>query len=227
LTTAPPPESPASHEPPETTVGEPAGVSQVDRLLPFVLAVMLAVVGLMGALIAWQVGTRSDAAADATLQGLIVTRARAAQESAAETTVSQTAEAWRSYESQRRRAESLRASGFPDAALEAAGRASAHWFLVHPEYVDGVGGYDAVAHHDAIMAEAASRADLDAAPHFADARDEEARIRNLLLVGILLAAALPVLTIAGVTAGRRRWVATIAGSVVLVAGILALIAVSL
>jgi hypothetical protein len=199
--------------------------SRADRMLPFVLALMLAALGLMGALIAWRVGTSSDAASDATLQGLIVTRARAAQEAAAQSVVSQTSEAWLAYESERLRAESLRADGFPDAALEAAERASAHWFLVHPEYLDSAHGYDTTAHHDAIMAEAASRADLDAAPHFAVARVEEARIRELLLVGILLAAALPLLTIAGVTAGRRRWVATAAGSVVFVSGVLAMIVV--
>ena len=212
-------------EPSEDASVPPGTSTRVDTVLPFVLAIMLATLGLMGALIAWRVGASSGAAADATLQGLIVTRARATQEATAQSIVSQTSEAWLSYESERLRADSLRAGGFADAALEAATRASAHWFLVHPEYLDTAGDYDSIAHHDAIVAEAASRADLDAAPHFAAAQAEEARVRNLLLVGILVAAALPMLTIAGVTAGRRRWVATAAGSVILVAGVIATIAV--
>lgn len=195
-----------------------------ERRLSLVLALMLAGLGLMGALIAWRVGNSSDIASDAALSGLVVARAHAAAEATAEGLVSQTSEAWLAYESQRRRAESLRADGFPDAALEAAKRASAHWFLVRPEYVDEDGTYDPEAHHAGLMAEAASQDDLDAAPHFALAAAEEARVRNLLAVGVLLAAALPLLTIAEVTSGRRRKAATLTGSAVFLAGALALVA---
>jgi hypothetical protein len=202
-----------------------ASVNRADARLSIVLAIMLAGLGLMGALIAWRVGSSSDIASGATLSGLIATRARAAESASAQSLVSQTSDAWLAYEAQRLRAESLRADGFPDAALEAAKRASANWFLVHPEYLDKDGNYDAESHRAALMAEAESGADLDPAPHFALAEREEARVRSLLLVGILLASALPLLTVAEVTGGRRRRVAAVGGLVFFVIGTIAMVGV--
>jgi hypothetical protein len=207
---------------PSTSAADP---DPRDARISLLLAIMLATLGLMGALVAWRVGTSSDIAADSSLEGLIVTRDRAREAATAQGAVAQTSEAWLAYESFRRQADSLRADGFPDAALEAAKRGAAHYFLVRPEYLDEEGDYDPEAHLAAIMAEASAQGDLDPAPHFARVAAEETRIRNLLAVGILLAIALPLLTIAEVTGGRRRLVASAAGAAVFAVGTVAMVGV--
>lgn len=202
----------------ETTGEAVLKQSRGDRM-NLVLAIMLATLGLLGALIAWRVGDASDIAADATLEGLIVTRQLAAAEAGAAGLVARTNDAWLEYESSRLSAISLREAGFADLGLEAAMRGAAHWFLVRPEYLDEVGNYDPQLHREAYLAEAASRSDLDPAPHFALADIEQQRMRNLLLAGIVLAIALPLLTIAEVTKRRKRLVCTLTASVFIVAGV--------
>ena len=93
--------------------------------------------------------------------------------------------------------------------------AAAHYFGVRPEYLDQNGNYDPDQHRASYMAEAASRHDIDPAPHVTVAEREEARIRNLLSAGVLLGLALPVVT-AGELASRRRsrMMAAVAGGAI-------------
>ena len=189
-----------------------------DRL-SIVLAVMLAALGLAGALIAWRVGDASNRASDATQEGVIAARARSAEEITADGVVAQTMEAWLEYERASRRAEGLTEAGFPDQGLNNAMQAAANWFLVRPEYLDAEGNYDPARHRESYLAEVASRRDIDPAPHFARAEAEEGRVRALLLIGVVLAAALPILTVAGFASGRLRIGATALGGSVFAVGV--------
>ena len=193
-----------------------------DRL-SIVLAVMLAALGLAGALIAWRVGDASNRASDATQEGVIAARARSAEEITADGLVAQTMDAWLEYERARRRAESLTEAGFPDEGLNNAMQAAAHWFLVRPEYLDEEGTYAPERHREAYLAEAASRRDIDPAPHFARAEAEEGRVRALLLIGVVLAAALPMLTVAGFASGRLRAGATALGGSIFAVGVVLMV----
>ena len=201
---------------PSTTAA--AAAEPRDRLaIP--LAVLLAGLGLLGALIAWRVGAASDAAADETQAGLIAARALTREETTAVGETSRTLDAWLEYERSRRRAERLREEGFPVEGLNSAMQAAAHWFLVRPEYVNEEGDYDAEAHRESYLTEVASQIDLDAESHFARAAAEEERVRRLLLTGVLVATALPALTLAQFTRGRVRYGATGFGAAVFAVGL--------
>ncbi|MFN2483831.1 MAG: hypothetical protein ABR509_02690 [Candidatus Limnocylindria bacterium] len=186
--------------------------------LSIAIAVILAALGLAGALIAWRVGDASNRASDATQEGVIAARARSAEEITADGLVAQTMEAWLEYERARRRAESLQRAGFADQALGNAMQAAAHWFLVRPEYLDDEGNYDPRRHRESYLAEAVTRRDLDPTPHYARAAAEESRVRSLLLIAVLLATALPLLTMAGFTGGRLRVGATAIGGAIFAVG---------
>ena len=204
---------------PETTTAAPDPESTSNNRLGLVLAILLAALGLMGALTAWRVGLAGDTASDAAQAALLVSRARAAAEVSAEGTINQTMTAWIDYERNTRRAEDLRSYGINDEALRADMAAAAHWFAVRPEYINTDGQYDPARHRAALMAEAASREDLDPAPHLAAAESEEARIAALLAAGVVLGLALPIVTLGELTARRRlRLASALAGAVVLSIG---------
>ena len=189
-----------------------------DRLaIP--LAVLLAGLGLLGALIAWRVGSASEDAADATQAGLIAARALTREETTAVGLASRTLDAWLEYERNRRRAERLREEGYPTEGLNYAMQSASHWFLVRPEYIDEEGNYDPQAHQESYLTEIAGQIDLDADTHFAQAEAEEGRVRALLLIGVFVASALPLLTFAQFARGRLRFAATGVGATIFLIGV--------
>lgn len=182
-----------------------------DRL-GLLLALLLALTGLFGALIAWRLSDADLTASDAARAGLAATRERSRAVLTAESEVAGSQSAWLRYELSHRRADALTASGQPVEALRAAKEAASHWAFVRSEFVRPDGSYDVAAHRRTTLAQIASGSDLDAAPHFAVAAAAESRKHQLALAGILVAGTLPLLAIASVTHRRARGVAALAGS---------------
>ena len=133
----------------------------------FAIPVLLAALGLAGALVAWRVAVASDAAAGESAAGLAAARAGGTAVILSEVAVARMMEAWLDYERARRRAVALEAAGYPTTALRDATRAASHYVLVVDDYLDPGGQFDPERMREAMIAEAASREDHDAARHFA------------------------------------------------------------
>ena len=130
-----------------------------------------------------------------------------------------TLEAFLDYERARRRAAALAAADLGDEAQLDRMIATAHWFLVNATFIDRDGNFQPDAQRQALMADAVQDADLDPAPHFATADRAWITLSSLILSAIVVALALPFLTLAQVTTGRLRVAGTLIGSVTLAAGI--------
>jgi xanthosine utilization system XapX-like protein len=191
----------------------------------FAIPVLLAALGLVGALVGWRVAIAGEAAASESAAGVAATRAQGSAMILSEVAVARTMEAWLDYERSRRRAAALEAAGFPRTALREATRAASHYVLVVDDYLDPDGRFDPERMREARIAEAASREDHDAARHLALADAEHARVRQLTGAGIVLSGALPLLTLAEVTRGRLRRLSVVAGVGVFAAGLLLALAV--
>lgn len=201
--------------------GQETGKRRSERV-GTVVAVGLALVGLLGALIAWRVVDLGTQAGDASRSAVSAARERSEALLAAEARVSLTYAAWLTYELDRRRADALREAGHLDVAAREDKAASAHWGFVDPEYIDPDGLYQPDDHVDGIVAGQATQVDLEAAPHLAAATAAEARTTNLALIAVVIAGALPLLTAAEVGRGRVRFVTGIGGAALLATGIVAL-----
>jgi hypothetical protein len=179
--------------------------------------VLLALLGLFGALLAWRVGVAGSTVGDANDAGLDAARARSAAIVANEGLVSQSEQAWLDYERQRRRAAALLDAGFGPNADQFYKQAAAHWFLVRADYLDAEGTYDAEQQRASLLADATTQQDLDSASDFDLADDLADRINGLTLAGFIAAAGLPFLTLAEAVRDRRRILLTALGAVALVA----------
>jgi hypothetical protein len=197
--------------------------SRRDERFGTVVAVGLAMVGLIGALLAWRLVDVGSDVGDASHRALAAARERSGAVLGAEARVSQTYGAWLAYELERRRAAELRAGGHLSQAAREDKAAAAHWGFVDPEYLDLGGVYLPEAHVEGIVSSRATQVDLDAAPHLVAAERAEARAGGLSLVGIVIAGALPLLTLAEVGRGRLRWAAGVAGAGQLAGGMIALV----
>jgi hypothetical protein len=194
-------------------------------VLPTLIPILLAVLGLTAALIAWRAGNAISEADDANRAGLDAARARSAAMVSNESLTTRTLEAFLDYERARRRAASLAEANLGDEAQLDRMIATAHWFLVDAAFIDRDGNFQPAAQREALMADAVQDADLDPAPHFAAAEKAWTSLSALILAAIVLAVALPFLTLAQVTRGRVRIMGTLVGSVTMAAGI-ALMAVA-
>jgi hypothetical protein len=208
----PPPEPPPPEPPPA------AGADHRDRF-GLAIPILLAALGLAAALIAWRGGVAASTAEDANRAGLDAARAQAASAVTNEGLVARTLEAYLDYERSRRRAEALDAAGFHDRALLERKLASSHWFLVQPDYLDQGGQLQVDRQRAALMADDATDTDMDPAPHFAVADAEYARLGTLIVAGVLVAFALPFLTMAEFTSGRLRVGGMLAGIAVFALGL--------
>jgi hypothetical protein len=186
---------------------------------------LLAALGLAAALIAWRGGVAANAADDASRAGLDAARERSASVIINEGLTARSQEGFLDYERSRRRAEALTAAGLSDQALLERKQATSHWFLVQPEYLDAQGQLQPDRQRAALLADDATQADLDAEPHFTTADAEYARIRDLILAGVVVALALPFLTVAQITRGRVRLAGVVSGGGIFAIG-LALAAVA-
>jgi hypothetical protein len=155
---------------------------------------------------------------------LAATRERARAVITAEAEVTQSQAAWLGYELAHRRADALLASGQPTEGLRAAKEAASHWAFVRGEFIRADGSYDVAAHRRTTLAQIASGTDIDPSRHVAAADTAEGMKSQLALAGILVAAAIPLLTVASVTRGRLRLAATAAGTAIfLVSGVALLV----
>jgi hypothetical protein len=192
-----------------------------SRLTTIVFPLLLAALGLAGALVAWRVATASDVASGESGAGTAAARARAAAIVAAEARVATAMDGWLEYERATRRAEALEAAGYPVTAQRDRTEAAGNFFLVGGDwqYVDADGRFDPQRMRDSLLAEAASRDDLDPSPHFEAADGEHARIRWLIVAGVLIAAALPFLTFAEISRRRPRGLASVLGGSLFAVGL--------
>ena len=184
------------------------------------IPIFLAALGLAAAVIAWRGGVAANAADDATRAGLDAARERSASVIVNEGLVARTIEAFLDYERSRLRAEALDAAGLHEQALLERKAATSHWFLVEPDYLDQAGDLQPDRQRAALLADDASQADVDPAPHFAVADAESARIRSLIVAGVVLVFALPFLTLAEITSGRLRLFGVGGGILFFVGGLL-------
>jgi len=193
-----------------------------NRLGAIVFPLLLAALGLAGAVVAWRVAGASDAAGGESGAGIAAARARTAVVIASEAKIAVALDGWLEYERARRRAEALEAAGYPRTALRDRTVAASNFFLMggDVQYLDAAGQFDPQRMREALLSEGASREDLDPGPHFAAADAEYDRVRSLVGGGLLIAGALPFLTLAEVTRGRLRGVGAVAGAGLLLAGLL-------
>ena len=180
---------------------------------------LLATLGLLGAVVAWRVATAASVAGDADRAALVAARSRASAEVAAEQLIAQTTGAWLDFERGERRAAALDDAGFHDEALQEREVATAHWFLVRPEYLRSDGSYDPDRHRSAELQAASSRSDIDPVPHEQQADREYQRVNDLLISAFVIVLALPLATFAGVSRARWRLAASVAGLLILVVGV--------
>lgn len=197
---------------------QPANRAASRDRLSLVIPVMLAAIGLAAALIAWRTSNAAGAADAATQAGLDAARQRAASVIVSEGLTARSTEAYMDFERARRRAELLAEDGLAGEALLARMEAVSHWFLVRPEYLAPDGSYLPERQRAALLAADESIKDIQPEPHFAAAEHEHERIRSLLLSGVLIGLALPLLTVAEVTRGRFRAGAVVVGSLVFASG---------
>lgn len=179
---------------------------------------MLAAIGLAAALIAWRTSVAAGAADAATEAGLTAARQRAASVIVSEGLTARSTEAYVDFERARRRANLLEQNALPEAALLSRMEARGHWFLVRPEYLAPDGAYLPDRQRAALVAANEQRIDIKPDRHFVAADLEYARIRSLLLAGIVISLAFPLLTVAEITRGGVRGATVVAGSAVFTLG---------
>jgi hypothetical protein len=213
LAPAPAPDSAAAATSPSPARGR--GRFGLDVVVPLLLAAF----GLSAALIAWRATVAAAAIDDANQAGLTAARLRSSSGIVSEGITARTIEAYTDFERGRRRGELLAADHEDADAQLARMEATSHWFLVFPEYLDRAGAYDADLHRAALLAGEESRRDIRPEPHFATADAETARLQALILAGIVVALALPFLTLAEIGRGRLRGGGAVMGAGLLLAGV--------
>ncbi len=204
-------------EPPE--VPRAATRTPPDQRLGAVIPILLAALGLAAAIIAWRAGSAGDIADDANRAGLDAARNRAASEVINEGLTARANEAYLDYERSPRRADALAAAGLYDEALLNRMQATSHWFLVRPEYIDRNGQYQPNQERAALLADDEQTSDLQPLAHFDLADEAYGSLRGMAGAGIVVALALPFLTVAQVGRGRLRLAGILGGTVIFGAGI--------
>lgn len=190
-----------------------------------VVPVLLAALGLAAAVIAWRAGVAGNIADDANRSGLDAARERAASVIINEGFTARATEAYLDYERSRQRAEALAAAGVSDDALLNRMEAAGHWFLVRSEYIDRNGQFQPNQQRAALLADDEQQKDIQPLAHFEAADSEYSRLRGLIGAGIVVALALPFLTVAEIGRGRLRIVSVLTGvGIFLVGLVLAVVA---
>jgi hypothetical protein len=177
----------------------------------FVIPLLLAALGLTAAVIAWRAGVSASAADDANRAGLDAARQRAAAVVIDEGLVARNEAAYLDYERATQRADALAKAGVNDQALLNRMQAAGDWFLVPSQYLDRAGQFQPAQERSALLADDEQQSDLQALPHFSEADAEYDRLRGLIGAGIVVAIALPLLTLAEIGRGRLRIVTALAG----------------
>jgi hypothetical protein len=215
----PPPAALPPPPPPPAATGPRDGNESRDRgRLGVVVPILLATLGLVAAVIAWRAGVAGSAADDANRAGLDASRERAASVIINEGLTARATEAYLDYERSRRRAEALAAAGANDQAQLNRMQAAGHWFLVRPEYLDRTGQYQPNQQRAALLTDDEQQKDIQPLAHFSTADTQYARLQGLIGAGIVVAFALPFLTLAEIGRGRMRIVSVLAGVAIFLGG---------
>jgi hypothetical protein len=199
--------------------GPPVDGGRGRRRFDSLPAILLAALGLVAAVIAWRVGVSSNIADDANRAGIDASRARAAAVIAIEGTTARSVEAYLDYERDRMRAEALADAGSNDQALANRMAAAAHWGSVDNQYVDRNGQFQPDQERAALLASREQDTDIQPLAHFEAADAEYLRLNALILAGVVVAFALPFLTLAEIGRGRLRGFGLLVGAGVFGAGI--------
>jgi hypothetical protein len=215
----PPLEGPPA-PPSEEIAREPGGFGMTT----VVIAILLATLGVMGAFITWRMGQLGNVAEDASRAALAARRERSASLVEAGTQVMQATGDWLGYELAKRKADSLRAAGQAAEALRWDREASSYWFGVPNADIALDGTYDPQAYLDALVAANTEGKDVEPDAHLDAAALAQWHASRLGQLGVMLAAILPLLTLAEITHRRRLQLVLAGGSAVgVVAGIVALV----
>ena len=198
--------------PPDLALAAPPPTPRGEGRLGIAIPILLAALGLAAALIAWRAGVAASAADDATRAGIDAGRERAATVITNEGLTARATEAYLDYERARQRAEALAKAGVNDQALLNRMEATSHWFLVRPEYLDRTGQFQPGQERAALLADAEQTKDIQPLAHFSAADAQYDRLRGLIGAGIVVALALPFLTLAEVAKGRLRIAGVLVGS---------------
>jgi len=215
---SPPAALPPPPPPPGGTGPRAAHESGDSGRLAVVVPILLATLGLVAAVIAWRAGVAGSAADDANRGGLDASRERAASVIINEGLTARATEAYMDYERSRRRAVALAAAGANDQAHLNRMQAAGHWFLVRPEYLDRTGQYQPSQQRAALLTDDEQQKDIQPLAHFSSADAQYARLQGLIGAGIVVAFALPFLTLAEVGRGRLRIVSVVAGVAIFLGG---------
>lgn len=210
-----PPGAPSAFPPPPPPLRPGRDRDRFGALVP----VLLAALGLVAAVIAWRAGVAGNIADDANRAGIDAARERATSIITNEGLTARATEAFLDYERSRQRAEALAAAGSNDQAQLNRMQAAGHWFLVLPEYIDRNGQFQPNAERAALLADDEKQKDIQPLAHFSAADAEYSRLRGLIGAGIVVAIALPFLTLAEIGRGRLRIASILAGVGILLGGI--------
>jgi hypothetical protein len=208
----------AAAEPSASSRPRGASGRRRERVLELAVPVLLAALGLAGALVAWRIGNASEDAGNASQAALEAARARSAVVAQNESIVGRGFESWLDYERARRRSVGLAEDERFRDALDEAKVAAGHWFLVPSDFIED-GDLQPARLREALLAAAESEQDIDPEPHLATVASEERRISQLLGAGLVIALALPFLTFAELATARLRLAATLVGAGVLAVGL--------
>lgn len=172
-----------------------------DRL-GLVVAVLLALLGVLGAMVAWRMASAGNLAGNATRDALLAQERNGAVEVTASISALDGFGAWLDYETARYRGAALFNVHDDAESIRAYGEAAGHWAAVPREFLDLKGDLQVEAYQSSLVASGtAGRA--QPAELLARAVTAEAQTAGLGTAGMVLAAALPLLTAAEVVSRRR------------------------
>jgi len=213
-----------------------------DRRFRNVLAFLIALTTLMGAMVAWWISVASDEASTADSRGLAILRQRAAEETSIAAQLRQHQDAFVPYHWRAVLADLLaqaveQAAGADEvlaADLERERLSYARLAAADLNAVNAVDywrraarpldeSFDAEGFAQAALAEAASRQELDATPYFERANRERARVGWLALVAVVLSGSIFFYTGAEVARGGLKYVSAASGLALFVLASLAAI----
>jgi hypothetical protein len=209
----------ANPPPPPPPPGAPERERSGRGWLEIVPPVLLAALGLVAAVIAWRVGVAGNIADDANRAGIEATRQRALTLIQDEGRTARSMDAFLDFSRAEQRADLLSRANVDDQAQANRMAAIAHYGFVDTQYVDRNGEFQPDQERAALLAGAEQDVDIQPLAHFNTADAAYVHLDGLILAGIVVALALPFLTLAEVGRGRLRGFAILIGTGIFGAGV--------
>ncbi len=208
--------------------------SEPNDRLEIINALLIALVTLIGAFVAWRASVASDNAGDASLDGLFATRN--AQETLAlnNTQLYENYRAYLAYTRYNELGDQLEAdlASVPAAEAEVLDRQmrdawdAAESFYFPREYLKRDGSYDSQRELGEALAEAARQQDLNPQPHYEEADKMQAKSNWLIVVITVLTVALLCFTLVeSVTRPALKYALITLGVIITIGGVAATIAI--